>query len=60
MVNEQQQIENHLNKHNGGWYNILCHFVEKNPERHYVKFEWGRYERVWTKTLKLKQLLDIN
>lgn len=54
-MTESEQIEKHVDKHNGGWYVILQHYYRPyKGGLDAVRFEWGRDDRSWTKTLDLK------
>ena len=44
---EQHIIEKHLDKHNGGWYNIIDRYTDS------IRIEWGKGNYTYTKTLKI-------
>ena len=46
---EQQIIEQHLNKYDGGWYNIIVRYTDG------IRIEWGRGNRSWQKFLKIRE-----
>ncbi len=44
---EQQIIENHVNKHNGGWYNIIDRYTDC------IRIKWGKGDRSYIKLLQI-------
>lgn len=48
-LKRQLLIEDHVVKHNGGWWNILGTYEDG------VMIVWGRGKQTWTKFIKVRK-----